>query len=163
LEVFNCKKWEKKNIKNHFFVFGFQYKRWLNICISCLLYSYIWQNLPRDNTQFFYIFLCIITTLATNKDPLKKPLFNINMWNKYFFWRVESQKGDKQRTCDKVILNDQCKMCKNCQCYCQQVARSPPSIEPKPFNHHYLFHYHPSFATVVTIIVDFFVVTPCIS
>jgi hypothetical protein len=37
------------------------------------------------------------------------------------------------------------------------------SIEPKPFNHHYVSHYRPSFATIVTIIVHFFVVTPFIS
>jgi hypothetical protein len=43
------------------------------------------------------------------------------------------------------------------------VARSPPPIETKPLNHHYVSHYRPSFATIVTIIVDFCVVTPFIS
>jgi hypothetical protein len=48
-------------------------------------------------------------------------------------------------------------------CYYQQVARSPPPIEPKPLNRHYVSHYHPSFATIVTIVVDSFVIAPFIS
>jgi hypothetical protein len=78
-------------------------------------------------------------------------------------WGGGWQKGHRQRTCDEVVVNDQCKMCKNCQCYYQQVARSPSPIEPKPLNCHYVSHYHLSFATIVTIIVDFFVIKPFIS
>jgi hypothetical protein len=41
------------------------------ICISYLVYSQIWLNLHKDDDHFFYIFLWMIATLATNKNALK--------------------------------------------------------------------------------------------
>jgi hypothetical protein len=38
-----------------------------------IVYSAIWLNLlPRDDCRFFYIFLWMIVTLATNKNSLNK-------------------------------------------------------------------------------------------
>jgi hypothetical protein len=47
-------------------------KRWLKNCSSCVVYSQNWLNLPRDDLNFCYIFLRMITTLAANKNCWKK-------------------------------------------------------------------------------------------
>jgi len=127
----------KKIHKQSIFLYlVFNIKWWLNISISCLVYSHIWQNLPRDDSQFFYIFLWIITTLVTNKNPLRKPLLNINIWNKELFWGGAGgwQKGHRQRTCDKVVVNGQYKMCKNCLMLLSTSCKITTTHRAKPLN-----------------------------
>ncbi len=74
LEVLICQKFKNKNKNNWIFIFGFQCvakkkkKRMIKICVSYLVYSQIWLNLPKDNCHlFFYIFLLTIA----NKNPRK--------------------------------------------------------------------------------------------
>jgi hypothetical protein len=45
---------------------------WFKIHISCLVYSQIWQNLPKDHCQIFYIFFWIVTTSAPKRKFLQK-------------------------------------------------------------------------------------------
>ncbi len=65
----------KSNSKNHqIHIFGVHCvakhtKGWLINFILFLAYSHIWLNLPRDDCHFFYIFQCMVTTLATKKIP----------------------------------------------------------------------------------------------
>jgi hypothetical protein len=47
-------------------------EKWLKFFISYMVYSQIWLNLPRYHSHFFYIFLWMITTLAKDKNSLKK-------------------------------------------------------------------------------------------
>jgi len=49
-------------------------ERWLRICISYLIYSHIGLYLSKDDCHFFYTFVWMIATLATNKSSLKKKL-----------------------------------------------------------------------------------------
>jgi hypothetical protein len=40
----------------------------LKFCTSCMVYSHIWLNTPRDESHFFYIFIWMLVTLAKNKN-----------------------------------------------------------------------------------------------
>ncbi len=71
---FSTAKSEGKKLSNFYAWFSMcsQYiEGWLNICTSFLVYSQIRLNIPRHDHHFFYIFLCMIATLATNKNSLK--------------------------------------------------------------------------------------------
>ncbi len=71
LKVFQSAKVREKISKNHqIFIFGFQcvtknIEGWLKFHTSNTVYSQIWLNIPRDDRQFFYIFL--ILTLSKSK------------------------------------------------------------------------------------------------
>ncbi len=40
----------------------------LKFCTSCMVYSHIWLNIPRDESHFVYIFIWMLVTLAKNKN-----------------------------------------------------------------------------------------------
>jgi hypothetical protein len=73
------KKKFKKKIKTSNFInlhcVAENIKGWLKICTLFLFYNLIWLNLPKDNGHFFYIFLWMMATLATNKKFLKRRWF----------------------------------------------------------------------------------------
>jgi len=64
---------EKKVEVTRFFIFGFHCVAQKNTegrlksFILFLIFSQFWLILPRDDCHFFYIFLCMIAILATEK------------------------------------------------------------------------------------------------
>jgi hypothetical protein len=75
---FQSPKLIKKGENCQLSTFGFQclarnMEGWIKkTCISYLVFSRIWLNLPRDDSHFFYILLWMIATLATKKKIPKK-------------------------------------------------------------------------------------------
>ncbi len=74
---FQSPKLIKKGENCQLSTFGFQclarnMEGWIKkTCISYLVFSRIWLNLPRDDSHFFYILLWMIATLATKKKSPK--------------------------------------------------------------------------------------------